>query len=338
MKMDLFYSPEYAKTGDVIPYYNEETKRFEGYYLKNWNPDAPKDLVVYGWHRIVSENNRRFEETPTNIHGGTGSVLKVNGLYHMFYCTFEQNPQVQWARHATSTDLVHWTDLPEEKFTADGEIYRKSDWRDPFVFWNEEEKKWWMLLAARENATTERNGCVALCVSDDLSHWEYRRPLYAPRTHQGAYECPDFFKMGDWYYLVYSSYTDGFSTYYRMSRSPQGPWMKPRTDTFDGRAFYAAKTGTDGKDRFIYGWNPTRGENGWGFDPGRDFGKDYQTWNWGGSIVVHKILQHADGTLGVCPVDSVAKAFTEGEEAQIKGLSGTWEEGNGNAFCRSQDG
>ena len=58
--MDLFYSPEYAKTGDVIPYYNEETKRFEGYYLKNWNPDAPKDMVVYGWHHIVSEDNRNF--------------------------------------------------------------------------------------------------------------------------------------------------------------------------------------------------------------------------------------------------------------------------------------
>lgn len=122
-----------------------------------------------------------------------------------------------------------------------------------------------MLLAARGNGATERNGCVALCVSDDLAHWEYRRPLYALRTHQGAYECPDFFKMGDWYYLVYSSYTDGFSTYYRMSRFPKGPWLKPRVDTFDGRAFYAAKTGTDGKDRFIYGWNPTRGENGCGF-------------------------------------------------------------------------
>ena len=139
--MDLFYSPEYAKTGDVIPYYNEETKRFEGYYLKNWNPDAPKDMVVYGWHHIVSEDNRNFIETPTNIHGGTGSILKVNGLYHMFYCTFDQEPQAQWARHATSTDLVHWTDIPEEKFTADGEIYRMSDWRDPFVFWNEEEQK-----------------------------------------------------------------------------------------------------------------------------------------------------------------------------------------------------
>ena len=36
--MDLFYSPQYAKTGDVIPYYNEETKRFEGYYLNNRFP------------------------------------------------------------------------------------------------------------------------------------------------------------------------------------------------------------------------------------------------------------------------------------------------------------
>ena len=45
--MDLFYSPEYAKTGDVIPYYNEETKRFEGYYLKNWNPDVPKIIMSF---------------------------------------------------------------------------------------------------------------------------------------------------------------------------------------------------------------------------------------------------------------------------------------------------
>ena len=336
--MNLFYSPEYAKTGDVIPYYNDETKRFEGYYLKNWNPDAPKDMVVYGWHHIVSEDNRNFIETPTNIHGGTGSILKVNGLYHMFYCTFDQEPQAQWARHATSTDLVHWTDIPEEKFTADGEIYRMSDWRDPFVFWNEEEQEWWMLLAARENGATERNGCVALCVSDDLAHWEYRRPLYAPRTHQGAYECPDFFKMGDWYYLVYSSYTDGFSTYYRMSRSPKGPWLKPRVDTFDGRAFYAAKTGTDGKDRFIYGWNPTRGENGWGFDPENDFGKDYQTWNWGGSIVVHKILQHEDGSLGVCPVDSVDNAFVRSEEIHAEGLTGTWTKDHNTLSCCSEYG
>ena len=40
--MDLFYTPKYAKTGDVIPFYNEEKQQFDNYYLKNWNPDAPK--------------------------------------------------------------------------------------------------------------------------------------------------------------------------------------------------------------------------------------------------------------------------------------------------------
>lgn len=90
--MNLFYTPEYAKTGDVIPFYNQKTKRFENYYLKNWNPDAPKDKIVYGWHQIITEDNRIYKETPTNIQGGTGSVIEVDGVYHMFYCTFDQNP------------------------------------------------------------------------------------------------------------------------------------------------------------------------------------------------------------------------------------------------------
>ncbi|MCQ2510097.1 MAG: hypothetical protein MJ116_06500 [Lachnospiraceae bacterium] len=38
-----------------------------------------------------------------------------------------------------------------------------------------------MLLAARENTVTERNGCVALCVSKDLHHWEY------PTLYSGKY-------------------------------------------------------------------------------------------------------------------------------------------------------
>ena len=121
--------------------------------------------MVHGWHKITTADNRTYQEVPVNICGGTGSVIKVNGTYHMFYCTFDQDPPAQWARHAVSDDLTHWEDIPEDRFGPDGEIYRMSDWRDPFVFWNPEEKKWWMLLAARENSVTERNGCVALCVS-----------------------------------------------------------------------------------------------------------------------------------------------------------------------------
>lgn len=325
MGKNLFYTPEHAKTGDVIPFYNDKEKRFDNFYLKNWNPDAPRERVVYGWHRITTADNRHYTETPTGIHGGTGCVIRVGETYHLFYCTFDADPPAQWARHAVSTDLEHWRDIPEDKFGADGEIYLASDWRDPFVFWNEEEKKWWMLLAARENAPTERNGCVALCVSEDLSRWEYRKPLYAPRKNQAANECPDLFRIGDWYYLVYSNYTDGFCTYYRMARSLDGPWLTPAVDTFDGRAFYAAKTGFDGENHYVYGWNPTRGEDNWKFDPAEDYGRNYRSWNWGGSIIVHKIVQHADGSLGVCPTESVSGAFAEFCRMPLQPLTGVWE-------------
>ncbi len=144
--------------------------------------------------------------------------------------------------------------------------------------------------------------------------------------------------MGDWYYLVYSNYTDGLRTYYRMSRSMKGPWIRPKVDTFDGRAFYAGKTGFDGKDRYIYGWNPTKGENAKGFDPGKDLGKDYCSWDWGGTAVVHKLVQHEDGTLGVCPADSVKNAFGKCTKVKIDGLTGRWIQKDGAVCCCSEDG
>ena len=74
--MNLFYTPEYAKTGDVIPFYNQKTKRFENYYLKNWNPDAPKDKIVYGWHH----NGRQpdLQRNPDK-HSGWNRVCDRSG-------------------------------------------------------------------------------------------------------------------------------------------------------------------------------------------------------------------------------------------------------------------
>ncbi len=106
--MNLFFTPEYAKAGDVIPFYNEKDGRFEHFYLKNWNPDAPKDQIVRGWHRISTVDNRNYAESPTTIRGGTGCVICVDGVYHVFYCTFDWNPSAQWVRHAVSPDLEHW--------------------------------------------------------------------------------------------------------------------------------------------------------------------------------------------------------------------------------------
>ena len=212
MEMNLFFTPKDAKAGDVIPFFNEETKVFDNFYLKHWNPGTAKEEDKLRWHRITTRDHRAFRETPVNICGGTGCVVRSGGMYHMFYCTFEDKPQAQWIRHAVSRDLTDWKEILEDRFGPDGVIYRMTDWRDPFVFWNQEEGKWWMLAAARENRPTERNGCVALCVSDDLSKWEYEKPLYSPGIYPAANECADLFRMGEWYYLVYSNYCDGFGT------------------------------------------------------------------------------------------------------------------------------
>lgn len=119
------------------------------------------------------------------------------GVYHLFYSPGIPEPRKQFVAHAGSEDLDKWTPLPEETFTADGVMYDTAEWRDPFVFWNEEEQSWWMLVASCLKGNRKRQACVGLCVSKDLHHWEIKEPFYSPTATPGACECPDLFKMGD---------------------------------------------------------------------------------------------------------------------------------------------
>ena len=166
------------------------------------------------------------------------------------------------------------------------------------MFWNADAREYWMLVAARlKDGPSRRRGCTALCTSRDLSKWEVREPFWSPGLYY-THECPDLFRMGDWWYLVFSEFTERMETHYRMSRSLKGPWLNPDNDTLDGRAYYAAKTASDGQHRFAFGWLATRQD-----------GKDFHSWNWGGNLVVHELLQEADGTLSVKAPGSVDQAF-----------------------------
>ena len=308
----LFYFPEDGRMGDIIPYY--EDGAYKLFYLG------------FGWSNITTRDQLHFEKPfKTGIRGGTGSVIKVDGKYHMFYCKFTFQPYMrQYVCHAVGDDLEHWTELPEETFMPDDIIYEMTDWRDPHVIWNEEEKCWWMLIAAQKKGRTMRKGCIGLCKSDDLHHWTYCEPLYAPTTNQSAFECPDIFRIGDWWYLTYSVYTDRFNTLYRMSRSLNGPWITPVVDTFDTRCFYAAKHGTDGHEHFMYGWNPRKDKNLYEFNPQKSRGKDYDTWDWGGTMIIHQLVQHEDGTLGVQPPKAVDEALTTAIQPDFMPLNGDW--------------
>jgi len=316
----IFYKPKDAYVGDFIPYYEEG--EFKLFYLHGWreNYDTLKET---GWFLLSTKDFVNFEEYGAcKIQGGTGSVIKRDGIYHMFYCEFPNNRQI--ACHAVSEDFIKWTKIPEDSFGPDENIYEITDWRDPHVFWNEESQEYWMLIAARVKGPSNRKGCIALCVSQDLKNWDIKEPLYAPNINVGAHECPDIFKMGEWWYLLYSAYTDKFGTFYRVSKSPNGPWITPEVDTFDGRAFYAAKSANDGHDFYIFGWNPTKTDNIFKWNPEAYSGNDYNTWDWGGNLVVHQLVQEVDGTLNVKVPDKIDKKFSKYITESFDPVIGEW--------------
>lgn len=320
--MDLFYRPELAAVGDMIPFYDNGV--FKPFYLRNYrnNMDAQHHD---SWVMLSTTDHLHFEEHDTQIDAATGSVVFHDGMYHMFATLFKSRPMKNVIIHAVSPDLDRWTML-DDTLMSDNVIYEEAHFRDPFVFWNEEEHCWWMLIAARTKGPTLRRSCVGLCKSDNLTSWRHCPPLYSPEDANCCFECPDYFRWGDWYYLVFSSFSDRYQTLYRMSRNPYGPWIAPELDTFDTRAFYAAKSASDGKQRFVYGWNPTREINEHYFNPRKEYGADNHTWDWGGNLIVHELTQAEDGTLHVKPVSAVDQALTTDLPIDFKPIEGNWEQ------------
>ena len=86
--MSLYFRPEKGVLGDVIPFYDNGV--FKPFYLRNYrgNRDANHQD---SWVMLSTTDHVHFTEHDTKIVGGTGSVIKVDGIYHMFFCTFQDD-------------------------------------------------------------------------------------------------------------------------------------------------------------------------------------------------------------------------------------------------------
>ena len=308
---EFFYRPLGAYAGDFIPYYKDG--RFHLFFLLDWR-DIPGHGEGTPWYQVSTTDFVHFVEHGEMIPRGrrdeqdlyvfTGSAIYAEGKHHIFYVG--ENPYFkaqgkpeQGIMHAVSDDILNWKKIPEDTFFSTGP-YERNDWRDPFVFWNPEANEYWMILAARiKSGPSRRRGCSALCTSKDLKKWEVKDPFWAPDLYF-THECPDLFKIGDWWYLIFSEFSDLIRTRYRMSRTLNGPWLTPKRDYFDGKAYYAAKSAFDGQRRFLFGWEPSRSDN-----------RDYYRWDWGGNLVVHELHQESDGTLSVGVPPTVDAAWTK---------------------------
>ncbi|WP_166848098.1 GH32 C-terminal domain-containing protein [Isoptericola sp. BMS4] len=312
MSETTYYRPAGAWVGDVIPVGRDDA--FWLYYLHERRETPSAGMP---WHLVVTDDLVRYEDRGLAVPSGgpdapdlnvyTGSVVTDDdGTHHLFYTG--QNPDrcgadgrpLQLVMHAVSTDDMRtWTKLPEDTFGA-GPGYETGDWRDPFVLRDDAAGLWRMIVTARHDAGPQRRrGVLAQLTSHDLRHWEPVGPLWDPGRHV-AHECPDVFRWGDWWYLVYSEFSDAFATRYRMARSLAGPWVAPERDTIDGRSFYAAKSAERDGRRVFFGWIATR-----------EGGHDDGPWEWAGTLATLEARRHDDGTLGFAIPAEVLDSFAE---------------------------
>ena len=112
--MSLYFRPEKAVLGDVIPYYDNGV--FKPFYLRNYRANRDEQHQD-SWVMLSTTDHIHYTEHDTKIVGGTGSVIKVDGLYHMFYCTFQKLPEKNYMNHAVSTDLVHFVCKYDTRYT-----------------------------------------------------------------------------------------------------------------------------------------------------------------------------------------------------------------------------
>jgi beta-fructofuranosidase len=321
----LHWRPERGYVGDVIPF--SHTGRIWLFYLLDERPDDPTaGANGMPWALVSTTDFVHFTDHGVVLPGGdrdaddfdcyTGSVITNGDRLHLFYTG--HNPRhrnsdgaVQLVCHATSDgDPTRWTKHPEHTFGAPPG-YLPQAWRDPFVFRTAPDQPWQMVLAARHLGGPDRRcGVVARLTSADLERWTIAEPLWQPHRFI-TQECPDVFQWGDWWYLVYSEFSDAFQTRYRVARQPDGPWLAPSRDTVDGRAFYAAKSVDHQGRRFFIGWIPTKqGES------------DAGEWQWAGDLAVLEAHQDDDGTLAFGFPAEILAAHSDAHPISLAPLDG----------------
>lgn len=303
--INFFPMTDEAFVGDTMPFF--ENGKMNVFYLADMRDDK---AGYHPWALMQTEDYCTYEKQgevipySTQVDGqdlalGTGCVMKDNnGLYHAFYTGHNDRRMPKEAiMHATSTDMLNWTKVPEDTFIAN-EKYSLEDFRDPYVFYVEEEQCYWMLVVTRY----QQNGVIVKYTSKDLSKWTDQGVLFTDDMGYGTnLECPSLLQYNGVWYLAFSDQWPNRLVHYRVGKSINGPFTALEKDTLDGNGFYAGRMETDGENLYMVGWNPTKVGH-----------EDTNEYNWGGSMVIHQLRQHEDGTLTPIVNESIVERVSHG--------------------------
>ena len=337
---DTYYMPSVGRVGDPMPFYDRQAGDFKVLYLQEfpnnmnhrfhpiWGVSTKDGANYESLGEVLPYGTNDFQQDAAL---GTGCAYEKDGTYYIYYTGHNGNcKNREVVMRATSPDFKTWT--KDELWTLNGPDfgYSGNDFRDPQVF-VADDNLYHMVIATYPNGGGDP--CFAEFKSTDLKNWEHvgRFKMIWDRM----LECPDIFKMGDWWYLVYSeSFKASWSrkVKYMMAKSyaelkacfNDGPkWPADGHEgVLDSRAFYAGKTASNGTDRYIWGWSPYRA----GLDiheKNLDMGAgDGNEPKWSGALVCHKIIQHNDGTLTLGAVPAMAAKYNRQQTLSVMTSNG----------------
>ncbi len=305
------YKPQVGYVGDPMPYFNEADNSFYVFFLQDWRNGAPTDHPIYSTKTTDYASFQGFSEAiPCGVAGsqetllGTGSFIKdASGKLYGFYTGHNGSLYpAEKVMLATSTNMKTFTKVPSFTFEApDG--YDKNNFRDPCVYFDSTRSCYVMLVTSIKDG----KGVFVRYTSPDLINWTLISPLTDFDSDAQILECPDIFKMGNKWYLVFSRINrdEHRKTFYRIADSPDGPWKRCEDasghhETFDGLYLYAAKTASNGTVRYLSGWCST----------GQQVNSKNEL-DWAGSLITHKLVQQPDGRLYPTIPDAVDAKFSK---------------------------
>ena len=220
-----------------------------------------QDLI--NWSEVGTAITKSLPGSWDDLATWTGSIIqsKETKEYFLFYTGVHRNEKglIQSIGLAISSDLNNWKkygNTPVAK--ADSRFYAtqengsvNTDFRDPWVFFDELNQKWHMLITANssENKDPKKSGVVGHAISENLVDWQVLPPI-ATETGFGQIEVFQVVQIRDKYVGIFccgKDYIEGKSdefttgTYSVPMHSPIGPIDFNKAEIFHAKNIYAGR-------------------------------------------------------------------------------------------------
>lgn len=225
--------------GDCMPYSDETDGRYHLFYLYDrhhhksrwglgahqWAHISTKDFLIWNEHPIAIGLTNEWEGSIC-----TGSVCRADDRWYAWYAVRMPDHSPARITYAVSEDLIHFEKCGE--YFSLPECYDTTRARDPMVFFLDGQ----FHMFVTTGRASDGHGCIVHLVNDRMAvdGWHdkgivlvWSEICTVELDEAGCREqpeCPDFFKIGEYYYLVFGI---GGTSHYVYSKNPFGDWVLP---------------------------------------------------------------------------------------------------------------